>query len=184
MGDIKPMYVDGEPVCGGEDCPKFKCGSIVSEFGWCDGRCSDKGQDPCIPAMKARIEELETELNSRTEHLCGSNDLVKCCRCGQTRAVKNTFKLDISGDKWMCWLCAGKHYRGMDMLIAQEQARVKELEAENRRLRRRCADAIWEGAIVISDFAGCDIKTAVRDLAANLRDKDNTPTPGEEDASQ
>lgn len=84
--------------------------------------------------LHARVKNLETKLNSLTEHPCGSDEPVTCCRCGQVRAAKNTFMPDIGRDEYMCWLCAGKHYRGMDCLLAQEKFLVKELQTEVERL--------------------------------------------------
>gem|GEM_PF-5041097 len=93
--------------------------------------------------LKAEVERLETELNAKTERSGGwSDDPVTCCRCGQARLAKNAFKPDIYKDEWMCWLCAGKHYRGMDRLLEQERVRVKELEAEVERLKATSRQSI------------------------------------------
>jgi len=83
MTEINPKYVDGEPVCSGASCSAFTsfipqsdppdkahpygrmrdC-DVLRELGiW---HKPDVGE-PCIPALRERIKELEGELGNMKE---------------------------------------------------------------------------------------------------------------------
>lgn len=109
---------------------------------------TDKKRDEyTLEELKQERDELANLLVQQTEHIAGGEEIVICCRCGQTRKSKNTFLFRVDDNKLMCWLCARKHIRGLEL---------RKIEAETERDAAQARVKEWEGWYegLLTDFDG------------------------------
>jgi len=58
MSEIKPKYIDGEPMCSGEECSRWGFGNTDDP----QNRTCFRSNSPCIPALRRDRDKLEAEL--------------------------------------------------------------------------------------------------------------------------
>ena len=76
---IAPRFVDGEPVCSGEECPRFYWSNVDDQ---CMSVFCGRGDDllrfcqsqpekvPCIPMLRCQRDELREERDAARRELC------------------------------------------------------------------------------------------------------------------
>ena len=90
--DINPVYVDGEPMCGGEQCLAFQRGStcdVCTCYGkgsWDGTMCVDANAlDDCVPALRrdrdlALKDVRDLEEDDVVVHLCAAEEEIERLR--------------------------------------------------------------------------------------------------------
>lgn len=83
MTEIRPRFVDGEPVCAGKDCPVYFKGCE-----WAQGMIPSG--DPCLPAYRHLLAERTEERDEARKHLCEAVSAIANKEDGKNRSWKAT----------------------------------------------------------------------------------------------
>jgi len=138
MTEIKPRWVDGEPVCSGVDCPHFNNRLL------CDGeesrcRITEWGiyiNQPCIPALRQRIEELEADLD-KWEDL----DSDRTQRGPEAEALRQAFEKIASRDEDENPITGEEIMDVLDTIDAGDALRFLISQPSATRQGERCANS-------------------------------------------